>query len=188
VLGLTHPIKNLPRHAEPLSAMGGAAGGLAGQCRVVHFFGRSPADSDERVLAQAKCNVAAPRSSLRFELDVTDVGNDIEAPLFHFRGDCEIAARELLNVAREEARREPTKEEKAAEWLVNYLFLSGPPYERLKREIEEDAKQHGISAITLRRASDTLGMVKPRGGRNSRWKLPDEIVELKEEGDHDDDE
>lgn len=179
ILALAHLIKSVPRNAHPLQAVGGSGGGFAGACRVLYAFGRSPDDRDERVLAPLKCNVAQPPPSLRFELDV--IGLDIElngqvveieAPQLNLVGVTQVTADQLI-IPQAPTLPRPEKLAKAAEFLVHYLRF-GP---RPKREIVEDARHRGITEMTLRRACQELGVEKPRGGRNSSWALPAELLE-----------
>jgi hypothetical protein len=63
----------------------------------------------------------------------------------------------------------------------NELDFPGVPSGR----VFEDAKQQGLTEKTLRRAKAEMAVVvdPPGGGRNCRWFLPDEILELLTQGD-----
>ena len=87
----------------------------------------------------------------------------------------------------------------AAEWLTNYLygahtqglpatadFKAAKPGEGVPAgRVFEDAKLAGMTEKTLRRAKSEMGVVilPVGGGRNAKWHLPDEIVDLLTGGD-----
>jgi hypothetical protein len=74
-----HIIKNVDLKGDPQNAIGGAGGGIGAMMRVAYLWGESPDDPDERLLVQLKCNIAPPRQGLRFELDVEDLDDELEA-------------------------------------------------------------------------------------------------------------
>lgn len=168
-LVIAHVVKSIPANAEPLQAVGGSGGGLAGACRVMYLLGRSPEDAEERILAPLKCNISAEPSSLSFELDSHSWDDGVDAGLLVYRGESDLGARAVLDASRPPA--DPTKREEAAEWLEDYLRAAGQPV--LQRQIIEDAVRLGFTERTVRRASTDLGIVKPKGGPNSCWSLPE---------------
>jgi hypothetical protein len=70
------------------------------------------------------------------------------------------------------AQRPAEKRSQASEFLINYLRHGARPVSELK----EDAKQYGHSWATIRRASDELGVIKPTGGPNATWALPQGLL------------
>ena len=61
--------------------------------------------------------------------------------------------------------RRKTKKEEAAEFLDKALE-NGP---RPSREVEEEANQKGITTMTLRRASEQMGVVKEKNPEDNNW-------------------
>jgi hypothetical protein len=49
-------------------------------------------------------------------------------------------------------------------------------------EIEEDARQNGITNATLRRAAADMGVEKRQEERAWHWRLPQEVAEAMEAG------
>jgi hypothetical protein len=179
ILLLHHPIKNPAASAHPLLAVGGSGGGLAGAARVAYLWGQSPDDPDERVLACVKSNLGPEAKPLAFELDIhefDDVGGI--ARLVNI-GECEVTAQTLLAANQATAKKVPEKLARACEFLCDYLRL-GP---RPPAEIKEDANQYGIASMTIRRAADELGVVKPNAGPKTTWSLPPELLALVNEED-----
>jgi hypothetical protein len=121
-----------------------------------------------------KSNIGVEPPMFTFELDVHEFEDVGDAAFLVERGD----GRESLEDARlmlDTTRAKGVPDERrsaAAEFLVNYLRLGLRPVSELK----EDAKQWGHKWATIRRAADDLGIVKPKGGPNSTWALPDDLI------------
>jgi hypothetical protein len=194
-----HLIKSLNPKQHPMNAIGGASGGLRGQCRLIYIVGRHPDNADERVMFKAKNNVVEDPPKLLFEIDVDEytgtkntkrVGT---APFFILRGECnEIPNSAVMEASqtRDGAPKKATKTEEVAEWLSRYLFLA-PNNCAAKNDIEEDAKQHGFTAKSLRNAREAMDLVVTQQGKQDGtsgrgpaiWSLPKELVEIMREQD-----
>jgi hypothetical protein len=117
--------------------------------------------------------------ALAFEIDVGDVETVGETPFLMV--DEEILAFDamrLFDTTLQPAKigRPADKRAAASEWLVTYLVENGPTK---AGAIQEDAKQYGMSAKTLRRAAEDMGVVKSAGGGpNTTWDLPNDVKEL----------
>ena len=59
-------------------------------------------------------------------------------------------------------------------FAASYLRL-GP---RPPSEIREDANQHGLAWMTIRRAADELGVLRANAGPKSVWALPPGLLPL----------
>lgn len=195
-----HVLKKITKGMDPLACFPGSGAGLAAQARSAYLFGENPADPDQCVLACAKFSLGEWPKSLVFERDV-EVGffdkyppkgklsdeemiEDVarfnlagETDSFYKGGAIDLVIGAATDVS---PRGAPEKRSAAVEWLIGYLRL-GP---RPATELKEDAVQHGHKWTTIRRAADEVGVIRPKGGRNSTWALPPELLErLAEEDD-----
>jgi hypothetical protein len=135
VLVIAHVVKQFNKYA-PLSAVGGSGGGLAGACRAIYAVGMNPDDRDERIMAQLKCNIAEPRASVAYELDVREFDDGVTAPILVPRGESDVTAGAVLAGG---GRERATKRDAAAEWLKNYRYAAGQPIPA--RQIREDGER-----------------------------------------------
>ncbi len=179
ILLIHHPVKNPARNAHPLLAVGGSGGGLAGAARVVYLWGRSPDDPDERILACVKSNLGPEAKTLAFELDTYEFEDVGEIARLIYVGESDVPPEVLLAGNQATGKKVPEKLARACEFLCNYLRL-GP---RPPAEIKEDAKQYGITWMTIRRAADELGLIRINAGPKTTWRLPLELLALMNEGD-----
>jgi hypothetical protein len=119
------------------------------------------------VLAPLKNNLAAPQSSLAFEV-VTPEGG---APRLNWLGPVEVTADALLTPAR---RPGPNAERRdAAAAFLERVLADGP---LPARQVWKVAQQEGFSFITLRRAKTHLAVASEFANVNgipiSYWLLP----------------
>jgi AAA domain-containing protein len=195
---IEHVNKRIPKNGHPLNAIGGAGSGLPAASRMAFVFGKDPADDDSRVLCAVKSNLRETPKAIKFEIDTSPVV--FRDPLTKEIAEQEIA---LLVMQDDEVDFSPNRlfDEKegaigrpadrrahACEWLVNYLWEAGEPVRA--GLVAEDAKHHGLTSKTLRRAAEDMKIVKqpPGGGRSCTWELPDEILDALKEPDEDEDE
>lgn len=173
-LGLTHRVKAVQKGAHPLAVVGGSASGLVAVARAVYLAGRSPVDETERILSCVKNNLGPEPPSLAFEIDVEldDVAGEV--PRLICLGESPLTAKDLLVEPDERSDDVPAPKRSEAEaWLVGYLRC-GP---RPARQVKEDAARRGIKYMTLRRASDALGVGRDKGGPNAQWWLPQALLD-----------
>jgi hypothetical protein len=181
VLIVEHALKRVPKSGHPLDAIGGSGSGVPAASRAAFVFGRDPDDADRRVLAPAKFNIGPLPKALAFEVDVEDLEVVGEVPMLV--EDEELMAFDPMRLFESKTQpnkvgRPPDKRAAAAEWLTTYLADAGGPVKATV--IGEDAKQYQMSAKTLRRAAEDMGVVKipPGGGRHVKWDLPDDVKVL----------
>lgn len=189
LLMVEHVNKRVPKGSHPLNAIGGSGSGIPAASRMAYVLGKDPADEDSRMLCAVKSNLRSTPKAVRFEVDTTDIDkigvvpflgledDDVEFdPMRLFEGKAEAGA----------VGRPPDKRAAACEWLTNYLFDAGEPVK--SGQVMEDAKQYGMSAKTLRRAADEMGVLRnpPGGGRNCTWELPQEIIDALADDDDED--
>lgn len=170
-----HTLKRLTKNMDPLDAIGGQ--GLPAASRAAYLFGSDPKDRDRKLLCNVKMNVGQRPKAVAFEVDTSelDVG---EIPYLLYQEETDVEANILFTAAEEGTPgRPPDRRRAAAEWLSKLLFDKGKPVKA--GAVFEDAKQYGLSAKTVRRAADDMGVVRkpPGGGRNCTWELPDEVIE-----------
>jgi hypothetical protein len=141
------------------------------------IFGTDPADADRRILACVKHNLRDKPPALAFETDAEEIGLVGEVPNLVCQGECEFDPKRLLgDVDPGKQGRKPDKRAAANQWLAEYLI--GKNNKAKGGMVLEDAKQHGHSKNTVRRAADELGVVKSgKGGPNVTWSLPQEFMD-----------
>lgn len=178
---IEHVNKRVPRGADPLSIIGGGASGLAAAARAAYLFGVDPDNADQRIIAPVKFNVGVRPAAFCFEVDSDFVdGMRNSVPLLIPIGETVVDPLALVQDPREaaepgQAGRPNDKRQAAIEWLTSYLARqNGAPVRA--GLVQEDAKQAGITAKTLRRARAEIGIVldPPGGGKNCTWSLDDE--------------
>lgn len=146
--------------SDPL-ARGGGSIGIIGAARSGLMVGRHPDDERLRVLAPTKGNLSAPPPALAFRLDGGNIG---------WIGAVDLSASDLLGQRSAGRGRPADAVGEAKEWLADYLGNG----ERLADEVTAAAENHGISARTLRRASQAIGVVRKRPmsvGGHWAWEL-----------------
>jgi hypothetical protein len=128
-------------------------------------------DNDRRLFVKAKNNLAADTKALSFAVNATIVGqdektgNDIWAPRVTWGLEhVEITATEAMQA--EAAGKSSANPRAAAKTLLTELLAGGPV---AKQDIEEAANANCISAATLRRAKDELGIVAKKSGLHGGW-------------------
>jgi putative DNA primase/helicase len=176
---IDHVVKHVAQRAHPLQAIGGSGSGLPAAARMAFLVGKDP-DDDERIIVACVKSVRDQPRALGFVLDsvsYTDAHSreGTAGVLLPQSDEFEFDARKLLVVENGEKRgRPPTKRAAAAEWLAKYL-LAAEGHEGPAAEVEEDARQVGITNATLRRAAEDMGVKKTQRERGWWWQLPPEV-------------
>lgn len=163
---------NKLRGAEATYRVGGSIG-IPAAARSVLLLARDPdePDGDQRVLAHAKSNLAPLAASLALRVVAPPAPGG--QPRLEVLGEVDHSARDLLN----EQAVEPAARDDAKEFLLEAL-ADGP---RPAKELFREAREAGVSEITLRRAAKALGVTRrrvpqrggARGGGWWEWALPD---------------
>jgi putative DNA primase/helicase len=159
-----HIIKKVDLKSDPLSAVGGAGGGIGAMVRVAYLWGESPDDPDERMLVQLKCNVAPPRVGLKLELDVEPIDDDIDAAFVQVIGTTNHSPYKIFQA---DPKVTAEKMEAVAEWLVAQL-REGP---MLKESIMLAAADAGLTRRSVSRVAE---MMEVKQGKK-RWSLHKEF-------------
>jgi putative DNA primase/helicase len=173
---LHHTRKSITKNMTALEAIGGSGGGLNAVSRVAYIFGHSSEDQDERILAQAKCNIAKKRTPLTFEMDAEyyyiNKAEYSSGFLVH-TGEAEgVTAERVLATMPDSAHavESPARLANAAEWIVTYLSR-GP---RDMKATTRAARGAGFTGVRLRRAVEKMKIEQ----HGTKWKLPDGLMEL----------
>ena len=177
VLIVEHAVKKVGPNAHPLTAIGGSSSGLAAAARMAFVFGTDPQDAERRILASVKANLRDNPRAIAFETDAEEVGLVGEVPYMVMQGETDFDPKRLLGAGGEPARagRRPDKRSAAAEWIATYLAGKGKPM--LAKDVLEDGKGNGLTARTIRRAADDMGIVRrpAGGGPKCTWDLPPDL-------------
>jgi hypothetical protein len=146
---------------------GGGSIGLLALCRFSWLVAADPEDSQRRVLAQVKNNLAIAQPSLAFTL-LTHEGS---APTLSWLGRCAWTADQLLS-RQGRARQQIRRSDFARDFLAASLE-TGP---RSVRDLWALAQEHGLAERTLQRAKQQIGIRSVRayvkGEQLTYWLLP----------------
>lgn len=162
-----HIIKKVDLKSDPLSAVGGAGGGIGAMVRIAYLFGESPDDMDERLLVQLKCNVAPPRVGLKLELDVVSLDEEMDAAYVNVIGNTNHSPHKVFTAHPGQTLE---KLEMVAEWLVAQL-REGP---MSKSKIMYAATDAGLTRRSIGRVADVMEIKQGK----KRWRLPEEFPDV----------
>ena len=142
---------------------GGGSIGIVGAARSALLVAKHPEDGELRVLAPLKCNLARPAASLAFGLAEADEG----AVRVDWKGETPHTADTLLAAPLDPEERSALEE--AKEFLREAL-KDGP---RWSKVVQDEARELGISEITLKRAKKELAVRSEKEADGSwTWLLP----------------
>jgi AAA domain-containing protein len=143
---------------------GGGSIGIVGAARSALLVAKHPEDDERRVLASLKSNLACPAPSLAFELREADNG----AVRIEWKGATPHTADVLLSAPVDPEERSALDE--AKEFLRDELKDS-PVW---SNQVKKDAREAGISEMTLKRAKSALGVRSEKEADGTwSWRLPE---------------
>lgn len=179
IVFIDHVLKNVPRNAHPLAAIGGASSGLAAAARMVYIIGRDPEDKDRILLCNIKTNLRDEPEPFEFTMDEEEVEGVGTMSILIDSG--EAPGYDVMNLLSRPGKggrmgRPPTKREAAAEFLIDYLNAA-PNHEAKAKEVLEDAKQYGVTKRTLEAAKAELEIESAKRNNEWWWKLPQDMVD-----------
>jgi len=178
VLGITHFSKG-GAGSDPASRVVGSIAFTA-VARVVLVAAKSPTDDNEnrRVLARSKSNIGPDDGGFEYHIDQAEPLPGIQASYIAWGGSVAGSARELLAEPEQpqgDAGEKKSALDAAADFLRQVLD-DGPAQTAF---IEGEAKSAGVSWASVRRAGDSLNVIKQKGmGGNWYWRLPPQINQL----------
>jgi len=121
-------------------------------CRSVLLAGHDPDDKTSRALVQIKSNLGP----------IADpVGYSIEKGEFRWTGETSLTAGQILAAEVEDSALDEAKE------FLREILAGGPVP---AKEVDESAREAGISRATLRRAKKAQGVKSGKDGQRGPWK------------------
>jgi AAA domain len=176
VLAVVHLNKALS--AEPLRRIGGSIG-IPAAARSVLLLARDPDDDGQRVLAHVKCNVAPQAPSLVYVLDpivlpAVHGAPAVETVRLREVGESAHRGSDLLSAVSGGDPEERSARDEAVAFLRDELSEGARP----AKEIQEAARDAGVSRRTLERAKQKLRVESVREGGIAAsgiwlWRLPE---------------
>ncbi|WP_374601056.1 AAA family ATPase [Niveibacterium sp.] len=149
------------------SAMGRVTGSVAfvAAARAAYLVTRHPDDEEMRVMVPLKNNLGDDRTSYTFRVQSVTLPSGIATSRVEWQGSEEMSASEALEAAPKRVTN--AKRANAQSWLRSEL-AHGP---RSASELQQAARDEGITAATLRRAREALEVVsfKSPGSRDGGW-------------------
>ena len=168
-LGITHFSKG-GAGSDPASRVVGSIAFTA-VARVVLVAAKVKTDEgdDRRILARGKSNIGPDDGGFEYHLEQSEPLPGIHASYISWGQAVAGTARELLREPDGQDGDDRSAVDAAGEFLRQALFDGITP----SKTVEAEARNAGVSWASVRRASDSLGVIKSRGmGGVWYWKLP----------------
>ena len=133
--------------------------------------GKDGSEAERRILARAKSNIGPDDGGFEYSIEQTEVRRDITASMVRWGRAVDGTARELLAEAETEPTTGSVEQTSALEGAVDFLrqLLTGPTP---SNTVQAEAKQAGLAWATVRRAADTLDVIRKKGSDGWYWQLP----------------
>ena len=168
VFGITHFTKGT-QGKNPTERVTGSLA-FAAAARVVMVAAKvknTPEGEPSRIFCRSKSNIGRDDGGFGYDLTQGELPGyqGIEASSVAWREPIEGTARELLSEADGEAKEEHGALKDGKDFLRDLLVENSLPV----KEVEEEAREAGISWATVRRAKEALGVVSLKTGTPPRW-------------------
>lgn len=125
--------------------------------------------ADRRILARSKSNIGPDDGGYEYNLEQAEPLPGIQASYVTWGASVKGTARELLSDPNEQDGEEKNAQTAACDFLKE--MLQDCPV--CSKDLEVQAKEAGISWRTVRRASETMGIIKkPAADKRWYWRLP----------------
>lgn len=125
--------------------------------------------ADRRILARSKSNIGPDVGGYEYNLEQAEPLPGIQASYVTWGASVKGTARELLSDPNEQDGEEKNAQTAACDFLKE--MLQDCPV--CSKDLEVQAKEAGISWRTVRRASETMGIIKkPAADKRWYWRLP----------------
>lgn len=146
---------------------------FAGAARIVMTVGIHPDNTEDRVVAVTKMNLAKVPRSVTFRiLALPDKGKKRDRSRFEWGEVVDYTADDILSVTHTSGKNK--EKDEALEFLKDVLGDGAVE----SKKVEVMAERRSISKRTLQRTAETLGIVKVKKGFGAKsttwWELPDE--------------
>ena len=164
LVGITH-FSKAGQGGDPSQRVLGSVAFTA-VARVVMVAARVQTEDGEprRILARSKSNIGPDDGGYEYNLEQSEPLPGIEANLVTWGASVQGTARDLLTDPTEQDGEDRNAQTTASNFLTEML-TDGP---RCSKDLEAQAREAGISWRTIRRASDTMGIIK-KPGTDKRW-------------------
>lgn len=162
VLGITHFSKGSAGNNPAERVLGSQAFGALARTVLV---AAKEEESDLRVLARAKSNIATDSGGCSYVIEQCTVGAGIPATRVLWGDKIEGSAREILGQIETQPSEEANEREEAEQFLIN-LLANGPVP---TRQVKADANGAGFAWRTVERAKKTLGVEAVKIGMKEGW-------------------
>jgi len=160
VLGITHFSKGSADKNPAERVLGSQAFGALARTVLV---AAKQEDSELRVLARAKSNIAVDDGGCSYTIEECTVGSGITTTRVLWGGKIEGTAREILaDVESQNQDERRTELDEACDFLRDLLSAGPVPVNQIKK----DADGNGLTWATVRRAQKTIGAVAKKEGGN----------------------
>lgn len=172
VLGITHFSKGGQGTDPAQRVVGSVAFSAVARVVLVAAKVKGQDGQDTRILARGKSNIGPDDGGFEYHLEQTEPIPGIQASRIAWGQAVAGSARELLTDPEEPTDKddaEASAKDEAQEFLLELLKDGSAP----TKYVQAQAKEAGISWITVRRASDTLGVKKQKSNGGWYWRLPD---------------
>lgn len=156
IIGITHFTKGSQGSTPQERVIGSQA--FAALARMVLVAAKQE-DSDMRVLARAKSNIAIDDGGISYGIEEATLENGIETTRVYWSGKVEGTAREILGDLEDTGDRTSERDD-AVEFLCE-LLADGPV---LSNRVYADANGAGFTKATIRRAQKEIGIKPYRDG------------------------
>jgi putative DNA primase/helicase len=155
-------IRHLNKAATaPALYRGGGSIAFTAAARIAFVVGADPQDDKRRILAPLKANLSAAPPALAFRL--VEAENHTVQVLWE--GESPLTARELLALPAEESTEQGSARADAEAFLRD-LLADGPIESRV---VLKEAREAGVSEITLRRAKQAVKVRVEKAGMRGGW-------------------
>lgn len=169
LLGITHFSKGGQGGDPSQRVLGSVAFTAVARVVLVAAKVQGEDGKDKRILARSKSNIGPDSGGFEYHLAQGEPLPGIEASYVTWGEAVQGSARELLSDPNEQDGEEKGAQASATDFLTE--MLKDCPV--CSKDLEVQAKEAGIAWRTIRRASDTLGIIKrPAADKRWYWKLP----------------
>lgn len=162
VLGITHFSKGSAGNNPAERVLGSQAFGALARTVLV---AAKQEDSEQRVLARAKSNIADDSGGCSYSVEECTVADGITTTRVLWGDKIEGSAREILSVVERVEHEEANEKEDAEQFLIS-LLAHGPVS---VKQIKADAAGAGHSWRTIERAKKSLGVEAVKVGLKEGW-------------------
>jgi putative DNA primase/helicase len=170
LLGITHFSKGGQGGDPSQRVLGSVA--FTAVARVVLVAAKVQAEDggeDRRILARSKSNIGPDDGGYEYSLEQAEPLPGIQASYVTWGAPVKGTAQELLSDPNEQDREGKNAQTGAVDFLKE--MLKDCPV--CSKDLEVQAKEAGISWRTIRRASETMGIIKkPAADKRWYWRLP----------------